>query len=134
MMSHSSLMPFESLIDYLSSHGFANRLDAIMQIRRLHFDSNLQNPKSLNLSDECCQKFANTWWEVCWPSPKADLSNPPQCMYLADSLRDALRLRPNINIMFWPDRPKSFAKYLICNDDWSEYDDELAEEAVMECP
>lgn len=121
-MSRLSLMPFEALIDCLSSHGFTDKLDTIMQIRRFSSSNVPHHQTSLDLSDECYEKFMNTWWEVYWPFPKANPSNPPQCLYLADSLRDALRLRPNIDIAFWPDKPKSFAKYLKYDEDWLEED------------
>ncbi len=41
---------------------------------------------------ELNEKLKNTWWEVDWTA------GVPRCRYLADSLRDALRLRPQINL------------------------------------
>jgi len=131
-MSHLSLMPFEALIDYLSSHGFADQLDTIMRIKCLSSSGSPHHQTAPDLSDECNEKFMNTWWEVCWPFSKKNPSHPPQCLYVADSLRDALRLRPHIDVTFWPDKPKSFAKYLKSDEDedenWSECDEHWLEE------
>ena len=51
---------------------------------------------------ELKENLKNTWWEVSWTF------GMPQCRYLADSLRDALRLRPQISLagsssseMYW---------------------------------
>lgn len=124
MIFQSSLIPFETLIEYLSFHGFSDNLDTIMQIRGFSLSSTPQQQTSLYLSDECHEKFMNTWWEVCWPFPKASPSHPPKCLYLADSLRDALRLRPNIDIAFLPDKSKSFAEYLHRDKNWFECDED----------
>jgi hypothetical protein len=125
MRHYSSLLPFETLIDYLSCHGFADNLDSIMQIKVSSSGGALRSQRLPVLSDEYREKFMNTWWEVCWPFPKATPSNPPQCLYLADSLRDALRLRPNIDTTFWSNKSESFAEYLKQTEEWLEEAEEF---------
>jgi hypothetical protein len=118
-------MPFETLIDNLHCHGLADKLDIIMGIKDIFPGGNPREPKSIGLSEECREKFMNTWWEVCWPDSKMAPSNPPQCRYLADTLRDALRLRPNIDITFWSNTSESFVEYLKQTEEWLEDAEEL---------
>ena len=51
----------------------------------------------LNSLDELHERFRSTWWEVIWPknSTGDNISNQVKCRYVADSLLDALRERPN---------------------------------------
>lgn len=124
MMSNSSLMSFESLVDYLGRHGFMDKLDMVLQIRQSSAGIGLA-PTSKDLSGEYYERFTNTWWEVCWPFPQK-VNQLPCCRYLADSLPDALRLRPNISIPSRSDeKPKAFARYLASEEDWLE-DDSLS--------
>jgi hypothetical protein len=62
------------------------------------------------------EKFAGTWWEVQLDSQNV----PSHCVYVADSLLDALRLRPDIDISFWSAWHSSVACFVSDMDSWNE--------------
>ena len=55
------------------------------------------------LVQRLCEKYAGTWWEVSFDkfADTIDRVVMPECRYLADSLQDALRLRPNKDDSYW---------------------------------
>ncbi len=112
------LLPFEELILLLKRYGFADRLDTIMQVRIFSVGVPM-GLEMLTLSDECREKYRNTWWEILWPLPK-NPSTLPQCFYAADSLRDALRLRPQADISFWSDPSETLPQYLKLTEEYAE--------------
>lgn len=124
MEYRSSLLPFETLVAVLNQNGFSDILDTIMRIKS--FDvMHAQQIDNDQITKEYREKLRDTWWEVLWPAEDSD--NPaPQCRYLADSLRDAMRLRPGIDISMLADKSGSFVNYLMEIEDW-EQDEEFAE-------
>ncbi len=124
MEYRSSLLPFETLVAVLNQNGFSDQLDTIMHIKS--FDMmHAQQIDNNQTTEEYREKLRDTWWEVLWPATDSD--NPtPQCRYLADSLRDAMRLRPGIDISLLADKSGSFVNYLMEIEDW-EQDEEFAE-------
>jgi hypothetical protein len=112
------LLPFEGLISLLKQHEFVDRLDRVLKIRVFSPDetSGVETPE---LSDECREKYSGTWWEVRWPLPQ-NSGRPPECFYVADSLRDALRLRPRADLSFWANSSESLTQYLAQTQDWLE--------------
>jgi hypothetical protein len=102
MECHSSLLPFETLVAFLSQNGFSEKLDAIMHLKSLD-TMNSQQVDNNQIKEEYREKLRDTWWEVQWPATDSD-NLAPQCRYLADSLRDAMRLRPGIDISMLADK------------------------------
>ncbi|MGH2270716.1 hypothetical protein ACQ9LF_02845 [Anaerohalosphaeraceae bacterium U12dextr] len=124
MECHSSLLPFEKLVDFLTQNGFSEKLDTILHIKSLHIRHSHQADHN-QITEECLEKLKGTWWELQWPTPDSD-NITPQCRYLADSLRDAMRLRPGIDISLLADKTSLFVNYLMEIEDW-EQDEEYAE-------
>lgn len=52
------------------------------------------------------EKYTGTWWEVTFDD------FPPVCVYLADSIQDALRLRPQTSESYWQNALKYFDELL----------------------
>lgn len=124
MEYRSSLLPFETLVAVLNQNGFSDKLDTIMHIKS--FDMmHAQQIDNNQITEEYRERLRDTWWEVLWPAE--DTNNlTPQCRYLANSLRDAMRLRPGIDISLLADKSGSFVNYLMEIEDW-EQDEEFAE-------
>ena len=66
------------------------------------------NPMDFNCPDQelvqaLSEKYAGTWWEVSLDkfSDAIDRAVMPECIYLADSIQDALRLRPDKDNSYW---------------------------------
>lgn len=54
------------------------------------------------------EKYSGTWWEVTFDNSSGDVSDSSMCVYLADSIQDALRLRPKTNESYWQNALKYF--------------------------
>lgn len=124
MEYRSSLLPFETLVSFLNQNGFSDKLDTIMHIKS-HDAMDFQPMDNNQITKEYLEKFRDTWWEVLWPATESN-NLAPQCRYLADSLRDAMRLRPGIDISMLADKAGYFVNYLMQIEDW-EQDEEYAE-------
>jgi hypothetical protein len=109
------LLPFEELIPLLRRYGLGDRLDDILKLKVFSAGVSRNQPDPL-LSDECREKYSGTWWEVLWPLPQNSTS-PICCFYVADSLRDALRLRPKADLSFCTE---NFTHYLTQVCEWTE--------------
>ena len=66
------------------------------------------NPMDFDCPDQeliqrLCEKYAGTWWEVSLDkfSGAVDRAVMPGCIYLADSIQDAVRLRPDKDASYW---------------------------------
>ena len=118
MEYRSSLLPFETLVAVLNQNGFSDKLDTITHIKSLDtmFAQQVDNNQ---ITEECREKLRNTWWEVLWPTDESD-NLAPECRYLADSLRDAMRLRPGIDISMLAGKFGSFIHYLMEIEDWEQ--------------
>jgi hypothetical protein len=123
MESQLHLLSFEVLLSLLRQRGFANRLDTIFKIQ-IFSDGIDLGREMLEMSETCREKYRDTWWEIVWPQPY-DKTSPPQCFYVADSLRDALRLRPRTDISFWANPTETLAQYLAQTKEWFEETEEL---------
>lgn len=84
MKTESCLVSFEELVPYLRSKGIEDWYGVVTA----------DGGNAAAFREELNERLQNTWWELYWP----DSANAvrPTCRYLADSLRDAMRLRPNI--------------------------------------
>jgi hypothetical protein len=123
MESRFRLIPFEELISLLSRHGFAERLETVMKMRVFSVEDSRNHPRPV-LSDECREKYSGTWWELLLPLPR-DYTTPPHCFYVADSLRDALRLRPRNDLSFWANSSQTLAQFLNQTREWLEEMEEV---------
>jgi len=123
MESQSRLLPFEELISLLSRQGFAQRLEMIMKVRVFSDEGSRNHPMPV-ISDECREKYSGTWWELLLPLPQ-DYTAPLHCFYVADSLRDALRLRPRTNLSFWANSSQTPAQFLNQTLEWLEEMEEV---------
>lgn len=83
MKSDSCLMAFEELVQTFISRGVTNWPCVLVP---------QPDNRRLVSEQELKENLKHTWWEVAWAS------GIPRCRYLADSLRDALRLRPHIEL------------------------------------
>ena len=66
------------------------------------------NPMDFNCPDReliqtLCEKYSGTWWEVAFDefTDAVGKAAMPECVYLADSIQDALRLRPDKDNSYW---------------------------------
>jgi hypothetical protein len=123
MESQFRLLPFEELILLLSRYGFTDRLETVMKIRVFSAEESW-NHKMPVLSDECREKYSGTWWEICFPLPQNSTA-PLHCLYVADSLRDALRLRPRADLSFWANSSQTPTQFLNQTQEWLEEMEEV---------
>lgn len=112
------LLPFEELIPLLQRYGLGDRLEKILKLKVFSAGVSSNQPQPL-LSDECREKYSGTWWEVIWPLPNNSTASSC-CFYVADSLRDALRLRPRADVSFWAKCSDNISQYLVQTQDWME--------------
>lgn len=78
--------------------------------------------------NEIIEKLAGTWWEVELSAEGKMLS---ECLYLADSLQDALRLRLGINQSWWLAGERFTDRILSELEDSLEDDEESFEERLL---
>lgn len=123
METNRVLMVFEELIKTL----LTKQSSLISQHLRIH---NL--PSGILLTWDnlmCCssfqewmEKYQRTWWEVLWFVPESSRQEwtIKQCVYIADSLSDAIRLRPHLSISFQSFSPAQLEDAFEDIGDWEE--------------
>ena len=131
METRHILMTFEELIQILLK---TNRNALITRFLKI------QNPpsaitagKPFSVLEEWVEKYQQTWWEVIWTIP-ASADSPwriQQCLYVADSLSDAVRLRPYLDISFRSFTQEQLETAFEENGD-SPFDNDWNEEAEVE--
>ena len=103
MKTQHILMAFEELLQTLFKANDGSlitrhlRMNGISPTLSTAFDSWTQSP----LFFEWLEKYKHTWWEVIQPLEAAvdpNTTRIQQCIYIADSLSDAIRLRPDLPI------------------------------------
>lgn len=115
MMNNSYLVPFGELLDFLNKHRLHHEKSHISGISVL---IGYENRHVGNVSDQdAFERFHGTWWEVIIPAGREFL---PRCIYVADSLRDALRLKPGINLSPWSSSSDLLEQFSDDAEDWSE--------------
>lgn len=82
---------------------------------------------------EWMEKYQRTWWEVLWSAPAAagEEWTIQQCLYIADSLSDAIRLRPHMTISFQSFSARQIEFTMDNEQDW-EQEKEWQEESEIE--
>lgn len=68
------------------------------------------------------EKFRGTWWQINIPYNK---HQSPDFNYVADSLRDALRLRPELDTSYWSCSGESANEFAFRTNDWADEPDEM---------
>ena len=97
MKARSYLMSFEQMTRLLQENGIS--IDSRLVMNFPTQPSRLMcSVQRVFMQDDLLEKFFGTWWEVEIPSGD---QMPSRCLYLADSLQDAFRLRPDIDTTYW---------------------------------
>ncbi|MGA2916162.1 MAG: hypothetical protein ABSE89_09080 [Sedimentisphaerales bacterium] len=96
-MNQKKVFMFEQLLQYCE--GQPASISKLLGLDYNPMDFGFDEQEMVRLLYE---KYAGTWWEVTLD----DLSdvageNLPACVYLADSIQDALRLRPQTSESYW---------------------------------
>lgn len=116
MQPKTYLMSFERMIQLLRDHGVQVGPSRIMSLTTTP-SKLLCRGRQVTLSNDLFEKLMGTWWEV-------QLSRrgrvPSECIYLADSLQDALRLRPGIDTAYWCGTDGGAADFVAGVADWLE--------------
>ena len=116
MRPRTYLMSFEQTVQLLQDNGvnIDNRLVVSLPLSPARL---ICNGQKVVLSNDLHEKFFGTWWEV-------EISNgsqmPSRCLYLADSLQDALRLRPEIDTSYWCNVEEDTSRFLAEVSNWQE--------------
>lgn len=116
MMLQTYLMSFGQMVQLLEENGV--RVDHLLALTAQAVPSRMIcNNQTVEVGHDLFEKLVGTWWEV-------ELSNirktPSQCAYLADSLQDALRLRPEIDTSYWCSASETTGDFLFEIEGWVE--------------
>jgi hypothetical protein len=95
-MKYARIVPFEKLITEFENKTFSQ---IITLLAKVPSKENQFAPASADIihASDLIYRYKNTYWLVNWPSncPKKQINPTRDCAYLADSLKDAVRLSPN---------------------------------------
>lgn len=115
MKTQTYLMSFSQMIELLRESGHVVSQSQIMDLRAVQYRLYC-NGELVILSNDLFEKLNGTWWEVKLNAQ----SIVPECNYLADSLQDALRLRPQIDTTYWCGPSANQIEYLSEVMEWVE--------------
>lgn len=116
MMEKTYLVAFGELFGFLNKHGLYQQLSNVSGFAALS-RLELQHSKDITYQ-EMLERFDGTWWEVEIPIHN---ETSYRCTYVADSLKDALRLKPGINLSPWS---SSYELLEMSWDDTEDYEDD----------
>jgi hypothetical protein len=124
MKEKSCLMAFERVIQCLNGTGVYHRrlpvtIDPPVRFRQFY------GYRASVRSDELIKKLMGTWWEV---KLSDEGKMPAQCRYIARSLPDAVRLRPEAKKSNWCLAEKGKTHFLMQVADWLDDYYEIDEE------
>ena len=74
------------------------------------------------IGPDAIERFRGTRWQVNFPYNK---KKAPDFYYVADSLRDALRLRPELDMSYWSCSTESANDFAFSTNDWADEPDEM---------
>jgi hypothetical protein len=115
MTERAYLVAFDELLEFLVKHRLWNKQAHITSINQLTL---LKGYETNNNEDQSfIERFQGTWWEVSIPVNNEIL---PKCAYVADSLTDALRLKPNVALSRWSCSFERVEDNFISQEDWAE--------------
>lgn len=116
MKARTYLMSFEQVIQLLRENELSFESRMIVSLPTV--PSRLMcSGQTVILSNDLVEKFPGTWWEVELASENR---MPLRCFYLADSLQDAFRLRPDIDTSYWCDIEEDTSRFLAEVSNWQE--------------
>ena len=118
-MNQKKAFMFEQLLQCCQ-----NRPESISRLLGIDSDQINFNYDEQELAGRLYEKYAGTWWEVTFEDfsdVACDFENfsddagetEPICVYLADSIQDALRLRPQTSESYWQNALKYFDELII---------------------
>lgn len=114
MKTKTYLMMFEQLIELLGCDYSTGSQLADSTLSKIGAD--FIDRSALWESEVLLERLASTWWEV-----EVNLHDQPsRCLYVADSLVDAIRLRPHIDVSFWSTWHSSVACFVADMEEWTE--------------
>ena len=116
MKTQRYLMSFERMVQLLRDRGVKVDASQIMGLQATPSHL-LCNGRIVVFADDLFEKLGGTWWEV---ELSCQGERPSQCMYLADSLQDAMRLRPEINTSYWGSLDETVSDFLADVNEWAE--------------
>lgn len=95
-METSSVMRFEDLLRLWQESRSDTSIFTLLGLS-LPSEYRVVSAANAGLREVLCERLRGTWWEVIWPrfSARNVISAQVRCRYLADSLPDAIRLRPH---------------------------------------
>lgn len=116
MKARTYLMSFERMVRFLQDDGVV--IDGRLMMSDPSVLSDLMCAEhALTQVGDLFEKFLGTWWEIELGCGRQRLA---RCYYLADSLQDALRLRPDIDTSYWCDCSGSLSQFLSEVTAWQE--------------
>lgn len=108
-MNQKKAFMFEQLLQYCG-----NRPESISRLLGIDSDPINFNYDEQELAGRLYEKYAGTWWEVTFEDfSDVACETEPVCVYLADSIQDALRLRPQTSESYWQNALKYFDELII---------------------
>jgi hypothetical protein len=128
-MNQKKAFMFEQLLQCCE-----NRPASISRLLGIDYNQIAFNCDEQELAGRLYEKYAGTWWEVTFEDfsdVTCDFENfsdgagdpenfsddagetEPICVYLADSIQDALRLRPQTSESYWQNALKYFDELII---------------------
>lgn len=117
MQAEKYLMSFGQMIRLVDYH----REDISgLQVMNYNFPSTQISDcgQSIVLSNELFEKLDGTWWEVEVSGSHG--TKAIRSCYLGDSLQDALRLRPGIDMSYWCEMTDSKSDFLAEINRWAD--------------
>jgi hypothetical protein len=137
METRGVLMVFEELIQILLQTNRSILISRGLRIQNLPsaFTLTWDNLRRCPSFQEWLEKYQRTWWEVLWSVSEADGKGwaIQQCLYIADSLTDAIRLRPHMTISFQSFSPTQIESAWEDQPDWEEESAWLEESEIGQC-
>jgi hypothetical protein len=128
------LMVFEELIQLLLQTRQSVLISRGLRIENLPsaFALTWDNLRRCPSFQEWLEKYQRTWWEVLWSAHAAEGQSwiIQQCLYIADSLSDAIRLRPHMTISFRSFTPTQIESVWEQQKDWEEQSEWLEESEI----
>ena len=114
MMLQTYLKSFGQMVQLLEENGV--KVDHLLALTAQAAPSRMIcNGQTVEVGHDLFEKLVGTWWEVELNDIR---KTPSQCAYLADSLQDALRLRPEIDTSYWCSDADTIQTFLDEIEDW----------------
>lgn len=117
MAGKSYLVVFEEMVEL-----FSNNKSPIIPARKCFYKINVNKSNLYFVGEDASEKFRGTWWQIKIPYKQGESA---EFQYVADSLRDALRLKPELDTSHWSCSTESAHEFVSGTHDWSEEPEEM---------